>query len=77
MEYALSFGTGALIIPVMLACQTGRWHVLLSCVTLLAAIPVFRAVFTQEDGDILNHALAATGKCLLLFSLFFLAGWLL
>jgi 1,4-dihydroxy-2-naphthoate octaprenyltransferase len=68
----------ACMIPVVLVLQTGRhpWA-LLSLLTLIPAIPVLKTVWTQTDGPILNEALAATGKLLLLHSVLFSLGWLL
>lgn len=76
-EYLLSVLV-AVLIPVVLVFMTGR-HIysLFSLLVLMAAVPTVKKVFTQTDGDILNNALAATGKLLLLFSLIFSIGWLL
>ncbi|MBN1213141.1 MAG: 1,4-dihydroxy-2-naphthoate polyprenyltransferase [candidate division Zixibacteria bacterium] len=68
----------ALLIPVVLVFMTAR-HIysLFSLLVLMAAVPTIKKVFTQTDGEILNSALAATGKLLLIFSLIFSIGWLL
>ena len=76
-EYAIALVTGSIVIPVILAVQTGRWGVVVSALTLLVAIRILRTVFTSEEGETLNHALALTGKLLLLFSVLFFVGWLL
>jgi 1,4-dihydroxy-2-naphthoate octaprenyltransferase len=49
---------------------------LAALVTAAAAIPTIRTVLRQS-GRILNNALAATGRLLLLYSLLFSIGWLL
>lgn len=65
-------------VPILLHLRTGE-H-LYSFFTLLvpaAALPAFRTVFATTDGPLLNNALAATGRLLLLYSILFSAGWLL
>jgi len=76
-EYLLSVLI-AVLIPVGLVFMTGR-HIysLFSLLVLMAAVPTVKKIFTQTDGNILNNALAATGKLLLIFSLIFSIGWLL
>ena len=76
-EYATALVLGAIAIPVLLAILTGRWGVLFGALALVAAIRVLRTVFTSEDGEKLNEALATTGKLLLLFSVLFSLGWFL
>jgi len=55
--------------------DAGTW-VLLSCATLLMAVPTISAVCTKS-GAILNDTLAATGRLLFVFSILFSIGWLL
>lgn len=45
--------------------------------TLVAAIPVMRTVWTRRDGPALNSALAGTGAVLMLYATLFCIGWLL
>lgn len=74
-EYILSITIAAFVIPFTLLLYTGTSGVLISSATLLLSVPVVRTVLTQTDGAALNHALAATGKLLLAFSLLFSVGW--
>ncbi|MDP2654165.1 MAG: 1,4-dihydroxy-2-naphthoate polyprenyltransferase [Candidatus Omnitrophota bacterium] len=51
---------------------------ILACVALpLLAIKSFEDIFTFTDAARLNHTLAATGRLLLLYSVVFVAGWIL
>jgi 1,4-dihydroxy-2-naphthoate polyprenyltransferase len=49
----------------------------LSSLTLLAAIPTLRKVFSLEPGPVYNTILAETGRLLLLYSILFSMGWFL
>ncbi len=74
-EYIAALLLAALVIPVSLWFRMGTGGVLLCVGALILAVPAMRTVATQTDGPALNHALAATGKLLLVFSLLFSVGW--
>jgi len=77
-EYALALLLGAAAVPVGLWLYTSAHaYALASCLVLLPAAPVLRAVLTTTDPAKLNDMLAATGKLLLLFSILFSIGWVL
>jgi len=75
VEYAVSLVAASAVIPSLLAWRTGRWGGMASILALVAAIPTIHTVFTKTDGPALNAALARTGQLLLLFAIFFSAGW--
>jgi len=67
----------ACLVPVLLVVSfQGSAFVLLASSVLFAALPAFRAVFTQT-GAALNPILGTTGKLLLLYSVLFSIGWVL
>ena len=78
VEYAAAIVLAAGVIPayLALAAPERRWA-LLSLLTLPAAFPAMRTVWTQTGGAPLNRMLAATGALLLLFTALFSIGWLL
>lgn len=77
-EYVVCMVLAGGVIPVYLCLHAGgHWFALAGCATLLLAVPLIRTVFTSENGEQLNDALAGTGKVLLLFSILFSIGWLL
>jgi len=77
MEYAACIILAGVVIPVYFSVAAGRLLLLLVPVFVLAVgIPPLRAIFTHTDGAILNEALAATGKLLLVFSVVFALGWI-
>lgn len=76
-EYACALTLACAVVPALLYIRGGRAGVLLPLLTLAAAIPVLRTVFTRTGGPALNAALAATGRLLLLWSLLFSVGWML
>ena len=51
-------------------------EILLSSATLLLAFPAIRTMFTRIDGPSLNHALALTGRLLLIYCILFGVGWI-
>jgi 1,4-dihydroxy-2-naphthoate octaprenyltransferase len=77
LEYLGCMAAAGIAIPAACALIGGRWFSLASAVTLLAAVPTLRVVFTRTDGPSLNGALAATGRLLLLFCILFSLGWML
>ncbi len=73
--YAIALSS---FIPVILFFVTEDYPAsLLSSVILLLSYPSVKTVFIKTDGPSLNHALAATGKLLLIYSLIFAIGWML
>ena len=65
-------------VPLWLYMRTGlHLYSLLAILTLPAAIPIFRTVWTSVDGEQLNNTLAATGRLLMLYTILFAIGWVL
>ncbi|MEW5993411.1 MAG: 1,4-dihydroxy-2-naphthoate polyprenyltransferase [Candidatus Zixiibacteriota bacterium] len=63
-------------LPIVLHLVTGgHQFVMLTTLTILAAIPAFRSVLGRAAGVELNATLATTGKLLLLYSILFSIGW--
>ncbi|GMU92226.1 MAG: 1,4-dihydroxy-2-naphthoate octaprenyltransferase [Candidatus Hydrogenedentota bacterium] len=78
VEYASCVFLAGVAVPIYFSFASDRSFFLLVPVCVLAAgHKPLRAVFTQIDGPILNDALAATGKLLLVFSVVFALGWIL
>ncbi len=76
-EYTISISAGIILpVAVALTLTPPRWWVLLALLTAISAIAPIRTVFTQS-GRVLNDVLAATGRLLVMYSLFFSVGWLL
>lgn len=68
---------GACLVPVLLIMMSeNHVAVLAASATLLAAIPTVKTVLTVTDGPVLNSALAATGRLLLLYAVLFTIGWI-
>jgi len=77
MEYLLSIVIASAM-PVFLSLSNQEhFYSCLTVVVPLVALPAVRKVFASNDGPVLNHVLATTGKLLLLYSLIFSVGWLL
>jgi len=76
-QYGLAVLGGCLSPLVFLASGDARIGVAAPLLTLVAAAPVARAVWTRRDGPALNRALADTGKLLMLYAALFCIGWLL
>lgn len=76
-EYALSIVIASLLPAVIVLVTRSHYWSLAAIVTIPFALPGIRTAFTSTDGPVLNDLLATTGKLLLLFGLFFSAGWLL
>jgi len=55
--------------------ETGRPWVALTLLVLPAAVSTMRTVLRETDGPVLNGALAATGRLMLLYGLLFAIGW--
>ncbi|MBC8424932.1 1,4-dihydroxy-2-naphthoate polyprenyltransferase [bacterium] len=55
--------------------ETGRPRVALTLLVLPAAVPILLTVLRETDGPVLNGALAATGRLMLLYGLLFAIGW--
>lgn len=76
-EYALCIAFGSLTPLVLVVFFDAPVLSALSTLTLVAAIPTLRKVFTLEPGPVYNTILAETGKLLLLYSILFSVGWLM
>jgi 1,4-dihydroxy-2-naphthoate octaprenyltransferase len=76
-EFALCIVLGSLTPLVLIAFFDAPALSALSALTLVAAIPTLRKVFTLEPGPVYNTILAETGKLLLLYSILFSVGWLM
>jgi 1,4-dihydroxy-2-naphthoate octaprenyltransferase len=75
IEHTLCFVIPALL-PVVLWLLTKQHpYAMLATLILVPASPIMRTVWTTLDGNKLNHALAATGKMLILYSILLSAGW--
>lgn len=75
-EYAVSLFCGAVVIPFVLQCMTGR-YVGLAAFSFVPAWFAIRTAFASRDGAVLNQLLATTGRLLLLFSVLFGIGVIL
>ncbi|MCP4727652.1 MAG: 1,4-dihydroxy-2-naphthoate polyprenyltransferase [bacterium] len=71
IEYLLTMVSALLIPSVVYLITRENLYTVISSAVLLAAFPVIREVFTENDGEKLNNVLAKTGKLLLLFSIVF------
>jgi len=68
----------AALFPLLFAFgETGRPWAALTLLVLPAAWPTACKVLRETDGPVLNGALAATGRLMLLYGLLFTIGWLL
>lgn len=65
----------ACLIPWILYSLNEPLYIILSSLTLVVAIPTIKIIFTSVEGEVLNKALAQTGKLLLLYSVFFSIGY--
>ena len=76
-EYTVCI-VGAILLPIVVALSLSppRLWTLLALITLASAVAPIRAVFVQS-GRALNDVLAATGRLLVMYALFFSIGWLL
>ncbi len=75
-EYLFSL-LAACLIPVWLYLKgQAQAAALVVLLTLPLALPAIRTIFSGAEGRVLNDVLAATGKLLLFYSLFFSIGWL-
>lgn len=69
---------GAALVPVVIFFISGKHAgAQLALGMLFFSFPVLRTVFSQSDGPSLNHALAQTGRLLLIYGLLFSIGWIL
>lgn len=76
-EYLVALALAALLPLVFaLAGRASAW-IAMTSLTLVAAWPAVRTVFTSHDPAALNDTLARTGQLLLLHAVLFSAGWLL
>jgi 1,4-dihydroxy-2-naphthoate octaprenyltransferase len=85
VRFGRSFALNEYLLAVMAAALTPvtaylvwgeRVWTLAASLVLLAAIPVIKTVLTKQDGPSLNHALAATGKLLVIYGLIYSLGWI-
>jgi 1,4-dihydroxy-2-naphthoate octaprenyltransferase len=76
-EYLLAVVLATAAIPMYLTLTTaGKPQLLISALSVIAAIPIVRSV-RRDSGAVLNETLAATGKLELMYAILFSAGWLL
>lgn len=76
-QYVFSVVVAVVIPSLLYFYSSERVYSLISLITLLAAVPVFRLILSKAEGVILNEILAKTGVLLLLFSLLVSIGWIL
>ena len=76
-EYCVMLIAAAVVPVVMTAASMHDAYILLSCGYLLFALPSIKTAFMQTDGEMLNRALASTGRLLMIYGLLFIIGWLL
>lgn len=77
VEYIVCVLAACFLTPAGLCLGTrGHYPALVSWLALLVAAPNIRSVL-REEGQVLNHTLAGTGKLTFLFSVLFSVGWLL
>ncbi len=68
----------ASIIPLILWLETGSHpFAVVAFLTLVAALPAVKKVFSYQRGEELNQVLENTGRLLLLYGLLFSIGWIL
>ena len=68
----------ASIIPLILWLETDSHpYAVAAILTLAAALPAIKKIFTYQSGEELNRVLENTGRLLLLYGLLFSFGWLL
>jgi len=76
-EYLYSL-IAATLIPVMIFFLIEDHAAILACpVVLFLAVPIIKSVCVKTDGPSLNHALAQTGRLLMIFSIIFSLGWIM
>ncbi|MFC1557036.1 1,4-dihydroxy-2-naphthoate polyprenyltransferase [candidate division KSB1 bacterium] len=76
LEYLLCVVLACLV-PILLVSVTGSHFTALAAVlSVFPAIPLIKTVYTEE-GAVLNHVLAGTGRLLFVFSMIFTAGWII
>lgn len=75
-EYAVSLFVGAVVVPFILQCVTGR-YVGIAAFSFVPAWFAIRTAFASREGVVLNQLLATTGKLLLFFSVLFSVGVML
>lgn len=76
-EYLLAIVLATAAIPMYLTLTTpGKPQLLISALSVIAAIPIVKSV-RRDSGVVLNETLAATGKLELMYAVLFSVGWLL
>ncbi len=76
-EYLLAVVLATAAIPMYLTLTTaGKPQLLISALSVIAAIPIVKSV-RRDSGVVLNETLAATGKLELMYAVLFSVGWLL
>ncbi|MCA9408312.1 MAG: 1,4-dihydroxy-2-naphthoate polyprenyltransferase [Candidatus Omnitrophica bacterium] len=75
-EYAYAIVIAALFPIILYHYMEDHLPILFSSFIILLAVPAIKTVFTMDNGPSLNHALAFTGKLLLIYSLSFSIGWI-
>ena len=77
IEYSLLIILAALF-PIFIYIKIAdHLPILYSSVIALFALPSIHCVYSNEDGQSLNQALAYTGKILILYGVIFSIGWIL
>jgi 1,4-dihydroxy-2-naphthoate octaprenyltransferase len=77
MEYIFLMFTAGFA-PVLLYFITRRHrYSLAAMLIILFSIPTFKLIFTENEGQALNKALANTSRLLLLYSILFSIGWII
>lgn len=76
-EFIFCFVVACLIPLVLFITERGHVYSLATVFVLPLAFPVIKVVCLQEDGALLNEALARAGKLLFVYALVFSFGWLL
>jgi len=77
LEYLITILAAALLPVLIYSLIQDHFPILICTIIVLLAAPTIQTVFTKTDGPSLNHALAATGKLLLIYSILFSIGWIL
>ncbi|MBD3419663.1 MAG: 1,4-dihydroxy-2-naphthoate polyprenyltransferase [Chitinivibrionales bacterium] len=76
LEYVVCVAT-ALMIPVgLIAFRRSNAYALMSLIAIIPAIPALKTVIALRKGRHLNSTLAATGRILMIHSVFFAIGWI-
>lgn len=75
-EFIAAVFIASVVIPVHFFIAHRNPRLLLPMITLAAAMPTIYTVLRRVEGPVLNDALAATGKLLLMWTVLFAIGWI-